>query len=95
MGSLPAQPGAELVLIDPQEPKRVYAADESTVYRSDDAGQTWEPASQGLPEGGVTALALIPRQPERLYAAVASGALYVSEDGATTWRRLAVADGAT
>lgn len=88
MGSLPAKTGATLVLISPEQPARVYAADENKVYRSDDAGQTWELAAQGLPEGGVTALALDPRQPERLYAAAASGTLYLSEDGATTWRAL-------
>lgn len=89
MGSLPASAAATLVLIDPQQPVRVYAADEASLYRSDDAGQTWQPASEGLPSGGVAALALDPRQPQRLYAAATEGSLYVSEDGATTWRPLA------
>lgn len=97
MGSLPAETGATLVLIDPEQPARVYAADETSLYRSDDAGQTWQPASQGLPEGGVAALALDPREPTRLYAATEAGALYLSEDGATTWRALPTAgsDGTT
>lgn len=89
MGSLPANAGATLVLIDPKQPARVYAADAATLYRSDDAGQTWQPANEGLPDGGVSALALDPRQPERLYAATAADALFVSEDGGTTWRALA------
>jgi hypothetical protein len=41
VGSLPANAGATLVLIDPTQPKRVYAAAATTLYRSDDAGQTW------------------------------------------------------
>lgn len=86
MGSLPANAGATLVLIDPKQPARVYAADETSLYRSDDAGQTWQPANQGLPGEGLAALALDPRQPQRLYAALADGSLYVSEDGATTWK---------
>jgi len=88
VGSLPAATGATLVLIDSTQPKRVYAANETTLYRSDDAGQTWQPASRGLPEDKLTGLTLDPRQPQRLYAATAAGSLYVSEDGATTWRAL-------
>ena len=87
MGSLPASAEATLVLIDPEQPSRVYAADPATLYRSDDAGQTWESAGEGVPEP-VAALALDPRQPERLYALTATGTLYRSEDGATTWAPL-------
>jgi len=88
VGSLPANAGASLVLIDPEQPQRVYAADETSLYRSDDAGQTWEAAGTGLPEGGLTALTLDPRQPQRLFAATDSDALYRSEDGATSWEAL-------
>lgn len=92
MGRLPATTGAttgaRVVVIDPAQPKRVYAAGAAGLYRSDDAGQSWEPAGQGLPDGGVEALALDPRQPQRLYAATAAGALYRSDDGASSWRAL-------
>ena len=87
MGSLPAA-AATLVLIDPEQPSRVYAADSTTLYRSNDAGQTWEPASQGLSEPAV-ALALDPRDPERLYALTATGTLYRNEDGAGSWAAIA------
>ena len=76
------------MLIEPKQPKRVYAAADSGLYRSDDAGETWQAASAGLPGGGVVALALDPRQPQRLYAATPAGALYLSEDGATSWQAL-------
>lgn len=92
MGSLPANAGATLVLIDPSQPKRVYAADDTSLYRSDDAGQTWQTSAKGLPSDGIEALALDPRQPQRIYAAAAGVTLYVSEDGATTWRALAGAE---
>ncbi len=87
MSSLPANAEATLVLIDPEQPARVYAANTATLYRSNDAGQTWEPASEGLSQA-VAALALDPRQPERLYALTTEGALYRSEDGATSWTML-------
>jgi photosystem II stability/assembly factor-like uncharacterized protein len=88
VGRLPAKAGARTVLIDPKQPKRVYAAGDTGLYRSDDAGETWQATSTGLPGGGVIALALDPRQPQRLYAATPVGALYLSEDGATSWRAL-------
>jgi photosystem II stability/assembly factor-like uncharacterized protein len=89
VGSLPAKAGARSVLIDPKQPKRVYAAGDAGLYRSDDAGETWQAAAQGLPGGGVVALALDPRQTQRIYAATPAGVLYLSEDGATSWRALA------
>lgn len=88
MGSLPANTGAQIVLIDPENPKRVYAANEMTMYRSDDGGQTWQAVAGGLPDGGIVALALDPREPQRLYAANAAGELYLSEDGTSSWRAL-------
>lgn len=93
MGRLPAEPGARALLVDPKQPMRVYAAGEGGVFRSDDAGQTWEAGAQGLPEGGVVALALDPRQPQRLVAATGAGGIYLSEDGATSWRALPAAAG--
>lgn len=92
MGSLPANIGAITVLIDPNNPKRVYAAAETGLYRSDDAGQSWQAADEGLPQGDLRALALDPRQPMRLYAADLTGALYVTEDGASSWQPLAGPD---
>ena len=88
MGSLPAKTGAHLVLIDPKQPQRVYAAASSGLNRSDDAGETWQAANTGLGAGGIVALALDPRQPQWVYAATPTGALYLSEDGATSWQAL-------
>ncbi len=88
MGRLPAQSGARVVVIDPKQPKRVYAAGDSGLYRSEDAGQTWQSAAKGLPAGTIQALALDPRQPKRLYATTPAGQLYLSEDGADSWRVL-------
>jgi len=88
VGSLPAKAGADAVVVDPKQPKRVYAAGMTGLFRSDDAGETWNPATNGLPGGGVTALALDPQSPDRLYAATSTGALYLSTDGATAWKEL-------
>jgi hypothetical protein len=77
------------VLIDPQQPKRVYAvATTGIAYGSDDAGRTWSLANRGLPRGGIVALTLDPRHPTRLYASTATETLYLSDDGAGSWRTL-------
>ena len=92
MGSLPAKAGARIVAIDTKQPKRIYASSDVSLYRSDDAGETWQPATRGLPEGGVRTLALDPGQPQWLYATISAGAMYGSEDGASSWQVLAGSD---
>jgi photosystem II stability/assembly factor-like uncharacterized protein len=88
VGGLPTKTELRALVVDPKQPKRVYAAADAGLYRSDDAGRTWQPAGRGLPDGPVAALALDPRQPRRLYAAVPAGAIYLSDDGAESWRAL-------
>jgi photosystem II stability/assembly factor-like uncharacterized protein len=85
---------------DPSNPDVVYAAGEAgapftanqnAVFKSVDAGQTWQPASQGLPISGTgpVKLAIAASSPGTLYALI--GGLYLearlfrSSDGAATW----------
>jgi photosystem II stability/assembly factor-like uncharacterized protein len=84
VGSLPANSGANQVVIDSQQPKRVYAL-AKTIYRSDDAGQTWRPADRGLSQAKIVVFAIDPLHSQRLYAATAVGRLYVTNDGAGSW----------
>jgi len=94
VGRLPTSTSARAVVIDPQQPKRVYAASQAGVSRSDDGGATWSTASQGLAATDVASLALDPRQPSRLFALARSGAVYLSEDGADSWRLASAREGA-
>ena len=96
--------GCADVALDPQEPSIVYAAmwqfrrqpwtftsggPGSGLYRSADAGKTWERVKAGLPEGdlGRIAVAVAPSRPSRVYALVESkkSALYRSDDTGTSW----------
>ena len=86
MGRLPAQSSVGATVSDPQHPERVYAASGAGLFRSDDGGQTWNAASQGMDASNALAIALDPRQPQHLYAATTSGTLYETDDGASTWR---------
>jgi len=113
VGLAGAQQIAELA-IDPADPKRVFAAvlghpygpsAERGIYRSVDAGASWQQVLYRDPDTGGSAVAIDPSHPEVVYAALwqsrlgpwedknefqgVGGGLYKSTDGGTTWRKLA------
>jgi len=55
------QPGAggmclHTIVLDPDDPARIFAAISAAgVFRSDDAGKTWQPANRGLQSQGIPA----------------------------------------
>ncbi len=100
--------GGKDVDIDPSNPDIVYATlweqrqgpwengawdgTHGGVFKSIDGGSTWQPLTQGLPEGIVNAeLAIAPSNPKRLYVTLeAKGngtGIYRSDDGGETWVR--------
>ena len=67
----------------------------SGVYKSSDAGQSWQKIHDGLPEEkGKMAIAVARSNPEKVYALVESdsdkekGGLFVSADGGKKWSRI-------
>jgi len=91
MGSLPINTMVRAIAVDPGKPQRVYAAGPAGLFRSDDAGLTWEKAGEGLageplavtlgtPPGAAT--------PPTLFAVLTDGSVWRSLDGATTWQRI-------
>ncbi len=83
---LAGQPVACLAA-DPFRPVVVYAGTRGEgVLRSDDGGQSWQPA--GLAGQVVKALAASPTQPGVVYAGTKPPALYVSRDGGGAWTEL-------
>ena len=89
------------ILEDPVNPDRMYIAiSAGGVYRTDDGGRTWDARNRGIrvafqpekyPEFGqcVHKIVLHPSRPERLYLQNHWG-LYRSDDGAESWRDIAV-----
>lgn len=78
---------------DPLRPELIYCGTaDSGLWRSDDNGNTWEPAGEGIPSLNVTALAFsaAERVGERgvVYVGTEPSALYASEDGGGSWREL-------
>ena len=95
------------MVIHPHDPDRVYVlpveSDEFRcapegrlrVYRTRNAGNSWEPLSKGLPQkgayetvvrDGMTADAL---DPAGIYFGTRSGQLFASSDEGKTWKRIA------
>lgn len=95
---------------DPRDPDVIYAASyqrrrnvgvligggpEAAVYKTTDAGRTWNKLTDGLPKEdmGRIALAVSPQKPDVVYAHVQTaagkdrGGFFRSEDGGKTWAK--------
>ena len=97
MGSLPVNPSVRsaqdlrqvnAIVVDPRDPKIVFAAGPAGIFRSNDSGLNWQSSSEELGTAAIVALALNPSQPDTLFAATAEGALFRSDDGARTWHAI-------
>ena len=64
----------------------VLASTTDGVFRSDDDGQTWQAASLGLTNSHVRWLAYHPDISDREFAGTEPAGIFVSHDGAQTWR---------
>ncbi|MCV6614411.1 MAG: glycosyl hydrolase, partial [Cellvibrionaceae bacterium] len=99
--------GVTDLLMDPRNPDVLYAASyqrrrhvwtlinggpESTLYKSTDAGKSWQKIDNGLPSSdmGRIGLALAPSQPDTLYAIVEAqegAGFYRSDDAGGSWHK--------
>ncbi len=87
-----AESGASLevttaVFADPTDPSSVYVGADSAVYKSTDAGRSWEARGQGIVDSIVTQVVVDPTDPSILYAETSKG-LVKSGDGGTTWETM-------
>jgi photosystem II stability/assembly factor-like uncharacterized protein len=73
------------------------------VWKTDDAGRTWNPIFDDQPTGSIGAIAVAPSNPDILYVGSGEGlqrpdlsvgdGMYKSADGGKTWRHLGLRDG--
>jgi photosystem II stability/assembly factor-like uncharacterized protein len=87
VGSLPTKKTVTALVSDPANSQILYASSGDGVFKSLDAGTSWQTMNTGLRETQIVALAINPAQPAHLYAASASGQIFRSTDGAATWQR--------
>lgn len=80
---------------DPHQPGVVYAAsDVAGLFRSTDAGDTWEMRGVGLGNREISSFAVDPFDPDVLYAGTGAfspttkAGLYISRDAGLTWEHL-------
>ncbi len=80
----------DALAIDPQHPTTVYASIGRTLVRTTDAGASWQPITQGLPQQVVTALTVDPQRSGTVYAGLypqpgSLGGIYKTTNGGDTW----------
>lgn len=83
----------QCVAADPLHPKHVYCGTfDQGLWRSHDAGQSWQHVDQGITSAHVMSVAVSPLERSGNYGVVYAGtepsALFRSEDGGNTWREL-------
>ncbi len=82
----------ESLAVDPADPSRLYAGTWGNgLWRSTDAGRTWEPVASGIPHAQISAVAVA--SPSNgasgpLYAGTEPSTLSRSDDGGESWREL-------
>src|SRR6185369_1743696 len=100
--------GITEVVMDPRNPDVLYAASyqrrrhvwtmidggpESAIYKSTDAGATWNKLTSGLPKEdmGRIGLAIAPSEPDTVYATIEAankaGGIFRSTDRGATWEK--------
>jgi hypothetical protein len=71
------------IAIDSRTPNTLYAGTTTGLYRSADAGVSWN--ATGLTGVGVLSVVIDPQTATTLYAATEGGAVLKSQDGGTSW----------
>lgn len=88
----------------PSQPHVFYmAATNGGVWKTNDAGRTWNPITDALPTGSIGAVEVAPSNPDILYVGSGEGlqrpdlsvgnGMYRSNDAGRTWTRLGLRDG--
>jgi len=86
---LPERTEVRAITIHPDDPEIVFIGTNTGPYRSTDSGGRWE--RLGFPKDGgeVWSIAVHPTNSRILYAGASPVAVYRSDDGGDTWRKLA------
>jgi photosystem II stability/assembly factor-like uncharacterized protein len=71
--------------VDPKFPAAIYAGTRAGLWKTIDGGATWRRSGAGLPETGISALAVDPVDTQKVYAGAVDGNLYRTMDGGTNW----------
>lgn len=79
----------QCVAVDPLRPGRLYCGTfDRGLWRSVDAGASWEPVGENVVDGAIMAVAVSAAEQGVVYAGTEPSAIYRSEDGGDTWLEL-------
>lgn len=79
----------ESLAVDPHHPTRLYSGTWGNgLWRSDDAGESWDPVGAGIAHAEITAVAVSPTERGVVYAGTEPSAVFRSENGGDTWSEL-------
>ena len=87
MCRLPTKKTITALISDLSKPQILYASSSDGVFKSQNAGVSWQTMNNGLSDTKIAALALHLTQPLHLYAVTANGTVFRSTDSAARWRR--------
>jgi photosystem II stability/assembly factor-like uncharacterized protein len=74
-----------LIQLHPKNPDILYVTTNDYIYKSRDAGKTWDNISKGMSHSRVIAMAIDPSYPATVYAGTKGDAVYKSHDGGQRW----------
>ena len=74
-----------VIAAHPTKSNILYVATNQYIYKTRDAGRTWEKMSGGMSHSRVIAIAIDPSYPATLYAGTKGDAVYKSYDGGHSW----------
>ncbi len=83
VGGLPANRTVYGFAVSPADPGIMYVAVRDGLFKSMDAGKTWNPVGQHVKKP--VAVAVNPKRSGEVYVATVDGATFKSADGGTTW----------
>ena len=86
MGRLPTRKTITSLVSDLSNPRTLYASSGDGVFKSTDAGASWQTMNTGLPDTRIVSVTIHPTQPSRLYAVAVSGQVFRSANGAANWQ---------
>lgn len=87
-----SRPAVEALAVDPQNTNVVYAGAgysglSSTVFKSQDGGDSWVPLTTGLSGGLVSSIAVHPEDSRKVYLATRGQGVLSSFDAGLTWQQ--------
>ena len=88
---LPERAEIRAILVHPDNPQLLYVGTQHGPYRSTDGGAHWE--GLDFPDTGMAVWSLLfrPDNPQVVYCGTAPAAIYRSENGGDSWKRLTLA----